>query len=258
VDITSRRELEGRLQQAEKYQSLALMAGGIAHDFNNLLTVIMGNASTAAAGVPPGSNAARSIAEVEDAAARAAELVAKLLAYTGVFWRELTPIVLSSEIEAAAPELREMIPPGIVLRFQFESNVPPVEAGTSEVRQVLRHLTTNAVEALDGAEDGSIEIAVSRVVLSTAEIEEQYPDRKLKPGTFVRLEVRDNGCGIPEEIRTRVFDPFFTTKFVGRGLGLSAVHGIVRAHGGAVRLSSSAKGTRVEVILPACNLSAAA
>jgi signal transduction histidine kinase len=254
VDITARRELESRLQQAEKYQSLALMAGGIAHDFNNLLTVILGNASAASAAMPPGTGPARSIAEVEAAATRAADLVSKLLAYTGRFWREMTPIVLSNEIEAAAPELREMIPPSISLRFQLEPNLPAVEAGTSELRQVLRHLTANAVEALEGQDDGSIEIAVSSCFLTESDIGEHYPDRMLRPGAFVRLAVRDNGCGIPEEIQTRVFDPFFTTKFVGRGLGLSAVQGIVRAHGGSVRLSSSAKGTQVEVILPACAL----
>jgi signal transduction histidine kinase len=258
VDITSRRELEARLQQAEKYQSLALMAGGIAHDFNNLLTVIIGNVAAATPQLPAGTNLTRSLEEVQAAALRAADLVGKLLAYTGRFWRELTPIVLSNEIEAAAPELREMIPPNVSLRFQLEPDLPPVEAGAEELRQVLRHLTTNAIEALEGVEEGNIAISVTRRNLSAAEIEERFPDRKLRPGTYVRLEVRDNGCGIPENIRARVFDPFFTTKFVGRGLGLSAVQGIVQAQGGAVRLESSEEGTLVEVVLPACESSVVA
>jgi signal transduction histidine kinase len=151
-----------------------------------------------------------------------------------------------------------MVPASVSIRFQLEPNLPPVQAGSSELRQVLRHLTSNAVEAVESTDSGKIEITVSRCELSPVEIEARYPDRNLRPGTFVRLEVRDNGCGIPEEILARVFDPFFTTKFVGRGLGLSAVQGIVRAHGGAIRLTSSAQGTTVEVVLPACQLPRAA
>ena len=250
VDITARKELESRLQQAEKMQSLALMAGGMAHDFNNLLTVIMGNVSSAAAEVPGTSRTGRALAEVESAATLAAELVAKLLAYTGRFWRETTPLALGDEIARLLPRLREIVPPEIAVRATADPSMPPIEAGSSEVQQVLLNLTMNAVEALENVENGQIEIAAERREFTAETLASLFPD-ELEPGEYVLLEVRDNGCGIPEEIQSRVFDPFFTTKFVGRGLGLSAVHGIVRAHGGAVRVASSPQhGTVAQAIFP--------
>jgi signal transduction histidine kinase len=250
VDITARKELESRLQQAEKLQSLALMAGGIAHDFNNLLTVMMGNASTAASEVARTSRAGRAIAEVESAATRAAELVAKLLAYTGRFWRETTPLALAEEIARLMTRLREIVPPEIAVHVKAEPSLPLIEAGSAEVQQVLLNLTMNAVEAVEEVEDGEIEIAAQRREFTAEELASLFPD-ELEAGEYVVLEVRDNGCGIPEEIQSRVFDPFFTTKFVGRGLGLSAVHGIVHAHGGAIRLAPlPQRGTVAQAIFP--------
>jgi signal transduction histidine kinase len=250
VDITARKELENRLQQAEKLQSLALMAGGIAHDFNNLLTVIMGNTSTVEAEVPRASRAGRAIAEVESAATRAAELVAKLLAYTGRFWRETTPLALADEIARLMTRLKEIVPSRIAVHAKADPSLPLIEAGSSEVQQVLLNLTMNAVEALEDVENGKIEIAAERREFTAEALASLFSD-ELEPGEYVLLEVRDNGCGIPEEIQSRVFDPFFTTKFVGRGLGLSAVHGIVHAHGGAIRLASSPqRGTVAQAIFP--------
>jgi signal transduction histidine kinase len=251
VDITARKQLESRLQQAEKFQSLALMAGGIAHDFNNLLTVIIGNASAAAAEIPEHTSAGQAIAEVQAGSARAAELVAKLLAFTGRFWREMKPIDLAGEITGMMPQLREIVPPAVSIYANIEPRLPLIEAGSSEVRQVLMNLTLNAAEAVEEAGSGDIAIAARRSEV-TEEVSDGSPEGPVKPGEYVVLEVRDTGCGIPEGIRDRIFDPFFTTKFVGRGLGLSAVQGIVRAHGGTIRLTSSTKaGTRVEVMFPA-------
>jgi signal transduction histidine kinase len=182
---------------------------------------------------------------------RAAELVAKLLAFTGRVWREFKPVDLAGEIDGLMPRLREMLPPAVSLHANIEPRLPLIEAGSSDVQQVLMNLTLNAVEAMEEAGSGDIEIAARRSEL-TEEILEGGPEGPVKPGEYVVLEVRDTGCGIPEDIRDRVFDPFFTTKFVGRGLGLSAVQGIVRAHGGTIRLTSSTKeGTRVEVMFPA-------
>jgi signal transduction histidine kinase len=250
VDITARKELESRLLNAEKFQSLALMAGGIAHDFNNLLTVILGNASAVATEVGRNTVAARAAAEIEIAATRAAELVAKLLAYTGRFWRDRTPLALAEAFDFLMPRLREIVPPQISIRAEAEPGLPLIEAGSSEMQQVLVNLTINAVEALEGAADGRIEIVAARRHLSGDVLAAMFPDPPA-PGEYVLLEVTDNGCGIPQEIQDRVFDPFFTTKFVGRGLGLSAVHGIVRAHGGAIRLTSTPRrGTRVQALFP--------
>jgi len=251
VDITERKQLEDQLQNAEKYQSLALMAGGIAHDFNNLLTVIMGNAACVASMAPPRSKAGQALEDLQTAAAKAAELVKQLLAFTGRFWCEVRPLVLSAEIETLKPHLRELVPAAISIAYDLAPDLPVVQAGPTEFRQVVESIVLNAVDALAGQESGRIEIRTSRCELSARDIAVMYPDGHLAPGSYVRLEVTDNGCGIPEDILTRVFDPFFTTKFVGRGLGLSAVQGLVRAHRGDVRLDSSLDdGTRAELLFP--------
>jgi signal transduction histidine kinase len=252
VDITERKQLEDRLQNAEKYQSLALMAGGIAHDFNNLLTVILGNAASVALTLPAKSKGRDSLDDLQIAATRAADLVAQLLAFTGRFWCEVHPVVLTTEIRKLTTRIREIVAPAAAIRYDLSFDLPPIQAGATELQQIVECLVANAAEALPEDDSGAIEIRTSRCELSDRDIQILYPDAQLAPGTYVRLEVSDNGCGIPDEILARVFDPFFTTKFVGRGLGLSAVQGIVRALGGAIRLDSSLHhGTRAEVIFPA-------
>jgi signal transduction histidine kinase/sensor domain CHASE-containing protein len=251
VDITERTLLTDRLQQAEKYQSLALMAGGIAHDFNNLLTIIIGNAACVAADAQPNSSIEARVADLRTAADRAAQLVAQLMAFTGRFWCEMKPVLLSAQIADMMPHLREMVPPSVEIRCDLAPDLPLVRAGRTELLHVMDSLISNAVEALEKRESGSIEIRTRRCNLSERDIQVFYPDRQLVPGRYVRLEVSDTGCGIPDEILNRIFDPFFTTKFVGRGLGLSAVQGILRALGGAIRLDSTLHhGTQVELVLP--------
>jgi signal transduction histidine kinase len=248
--LARRRELEQRVERAEKYRSLAQMAGGIAHDFNNLLTVIIGHANVLSMDLPASSGMSRSVADILAAANRAAELTSKLMAFTGHIWCDARPVNLSAEVSALHPAMREMAPPATELRFDLCPDLPVIHAGISEMQQVIHNLLENAAEALDG-NPGVIEIRTSHCELSAGDLGILYPDQQLTEGRYVRLEVTDNGCGIPEEISGRVFDPFFTTKFVGRGLGLSAVQGIVRAHSGAIRVESSLHhGTRVEVVLP--------
>jgi signal transduction histidine kinase len=172
------------------------------------------------------------------------------MAFTGHIWCDARPVNLSAEVSALHPAMREMAPPATELRFDLCPDLPVIHAGISEMQQVIHNLLENAAEALDG-NPGVIEIRTSHCELSAGDLGILYPDQQLTEGRYVRLEVTDNGCGIPEEISGRVFDPFFTTKFVGRGLGLSAVQGIVRAHSGAIRVESSLHhGTRVEVVLP--------
>jgi signal transduction histidine kinase len=248
--LARRRELEQRVERGEKYHSLALMAGGIAHDFNNLLTVIIGHANVLATDLPKFSDIGRSAADILAAANRAAELTSKLVAFTGHIWCDARPVNLSAEVFAMQPAMREMVPPATELRFDLCPDLPVVHAGIPELQQVVHNLLENAAEALDG-HPGVIEIRTSQCELSAGDLGILFPEQPLAAGRYVRLEVTDNGCGIPEEISGRIFDPFFTTKFVGRGLGLSAVQGIVRAHSGAIRVESSMHhGTRVEVVLP--------
>jgi two-component system, cell cycle sensor histidine kinase and response regulator CckA len=252
VDVTEHKALEERVQRAEKFASLALMAGGIAHDFNNLLTVIIGHASYLAAELPDRSPLHSRVNELETAAARAADLVSQLLAFTGRFWCDAKLLNLSAEIEEMKSSIRGMVQGSIAVRFDLASDLPLIQGGGTEIRQVIRNLVANAQDALSGSEDGEIEIRTTRTELLASQLEIFYPDQPLAPGTYVRLEMIDSGCGIPREIADRIFDPFFTTKFFGRGLGLSAVQGIVRAHQGGIRVDSyPGRGTRVEVIFPA-------
>jgi len=264
VDITAQRhaeeerrtfaaregDLEQRLVRAEKYSSLALMAGGIAHDFNNLLTVIIGDASLLTFEIEPQSAAATKLGDLMAAAERAAELTARLLAFTGQIWCTTEAMDLSARVLSAESSIRGKVPPGVELQFELAENLPLIRAGFAEVQQVIDHLVENAVEALDG-HPGTIAIRTGAGELSAEQIEIRYPDQHLAPGWYVALEVIDNGCGIPQEIMPRVFDPFFSTKFFGRGLGLSAVQGIVRAHGGGVLVDSlPRRGTRIEIRFP--------
>jgi signal transduction histidine kinase len=250
VDVTERKSLEKRLLRAEKYRSLALMAGGVAHDFNNLLTTILGNAEIARGEISPLSTAGSAISQILAAGNRAAELVGQLLAYTGHGWFELKPLDLSAEIRGLAKDLRAMTPDEVHLKFELAEGLPPVQAGAREFQHVLTNLVTNALEAI-GDGQGIVRIRTQKIRLSGRDLARDYPDQKLVSGAYVGLEISDSGAGVPSELAGRVFDPFFTTKFTGRGLGLSEVQGVMRAHRGGVRLDTSpARGACVQVVFP--------
>ena len=226
------------------------MAGGVAHDFNNLLTSILGYAHIARDEISPLSTTAHAIGQILASANRAAELVGQLLAYTGHGWIELKPLDLSAEIRGWAQDLRAMAPDQVDVRFELAGDLPPIQAGVREVQNVLSNLVANALEAnVDGR--GTVKIRTEACHLSASDLARDYPDQELASGAYVRLEVSDSGAGVPSELAGRVFDPFVTTKFMGRGLGLSQVQGIMRAHTGGVRLdTSSARGACVQAVFP--------
>ncbi len=247
VDISERKsqerlrnELERRLQRHERMKSLGIMAAGIAHDFNNLLTTIIGQASLALEDKTAVPGRARHLTELLEAAERAAGLVRQLLSYTGNSYHKLRLTDLAGVVGrwgdgakisvAAAPEL------------------PPVMADPDEVEQVIQNLVSNAIEA---SEEPRVEIAVDTYRVSNNEPDMISPDRKLDPGMYVRITVKDSGIGMTSEIAERAFDPFFSTKFLGRGLGLSEVLGIMRSHNGGLRLRTAPNaGTSVELFFP--------
>jgi PAS domain S-box-containing protein len=245
----ARLALEARLREAQKLQSLGVLAGGIAHDFNNLLTGVLGNASLALAGLPEGSPARESVRLMETAAQRAAELTQQLLAYSGKGHFVKERVQLSDVVREMAHLLEVSISKRCALELRFAPELPAVEADVAQLRQVVMNLIINAAEAI-GDRQG-------RISLSTGEVEvapgaSMGPlEEELAPGPHVYLEVRDDGAGMCPAVRERIFDPFFTTKFTGRGLGLAAVLGIVRGHRGAVRVESEpGRGTSFRVLLP--------
>jgi len=237
-DITERRrqeELERKLLDAQRLESLGVLAGGVAHDFNNLLTAIIGNAEVALGGLPADGAAAESLREVTKAARRAADLTEQLLAYAGrgTFVRE--PVELGRLVSEMAELLRVSLGQGVVLELDLAEGLAPVDADASSLRQVVMNLIVNASEAI-GSDAGTILVCTRPAGDDPA---------------HVHLEVSDDGPGMEAETRERLFDPFLTTKFAGRGLGLAAVLGIVESHSGRIDVvSAPGKGARFVVVLP--------
>jgi PAS domain S-box-containing protein len=250
-DVTQARKLEAKLQQAQKLESLGVLAGGIAHDFNNLLVGVMGNAGLARSGVPKHSPALAAIDDIEAAAVRASELTRQLLAYAGKGRFVISRIDLRRLVEEMANLLATAIGKNVSLRFHCDEPLPPVEGDATQLRQVVMNLITNASDAI-GEKGGVVTLRSSTIEVDRAYLLDFLPGEELAPGRYVALEVSDTGAGMTAETRARIFDPFFTTKFVGRGLGLAAVLGIMRAHRGAIKVySEPGRGSTFKVVLPA-------
>ncbi len=247
----ARRDLENQIQHTQRLESLGVLAGGIAHDFNNLLAVIMGRASLALADLPQDSSSRASIQEVICAARTAAELTQQMLAYSGRgrFTTEL--INLSQLIEDVARLVAAVISKKAILRLNLAADLPLIEGDPAQLRQVVINLLTNASDAL-AERSGHIQVTTGSQQVGDGELASLLPERHLPGGTYVFLEVVDTGCGMDRATMVKIFDPFFTTKFTGRGLGLAAVHGIVRGHHGALRVQSEPeRGAAFRILLPA-------
>ena len=231
------RKLEAQVQHAQRLQSLGILAGGLAHDFNNLLTIILGNARIALMDLPPDSPAVARLAEVETATSRAAELTNQMLAYSGKGRFMVRAVNLSRLAEEIAHLLQTVIPKKTAIQFNLASDLPAIDADPAQIRQIVMNLITNAAEAI-GEAGGAIQFSTGVVDADRTYLSGTYFDDHLPAGRYVYLEVADTGCGMSPETQAKIFDPFFTTKFTGRGLGLAAAIGIVRAHRGALKVSS--------------------
>lgn len=261
-DITRRKETEEALRQAQKHESLGVLAGGIAHDFNNLLTAILGNCNLASLSLAPASPVQGFLEQIEKASLRAAELTRQMLAYAGR--GRLTSQEL--DLNGLVMEVGQLLPLAIAkkarIRLDLAPLLPEIQADPAQLRQAVLSLVTNAAESLDGQEAGTITLRTwertldhpeSPTARSTegATAASTGPILPLAPGRYVILEVADTGCGMTQATLDRIFDPFFTTKFAGRGLGLSALLGILRGHGGSLQVASEpGRGTAMELFLP--------
>jgi len=257
-DVTDRKraeqaklEMERQLLHAQKMDSLGALAGGIAHDFNNLLAVIMSNVEIAISDVPRTSPVQNYLTNALLAGKRAAELTRQMLAYSGRGRFITTQIDISKLVRGLSDLLKVSISKSVRLEFNLASNLPVIEVDAAQIQQVLMNLVTNASEAI-ADKPGIVTISTSVRECDASYLAETRTSNKLRPGRYVILEVSDTGCGMDETVRAKLFDPFFTTKFVGRGLGMSAVLGIVQGHNGAIMVSSKPKkGTVISVVLPA-------
>jgi len=249
-----RRKLEERMQQAQKLESLGMMAGGVAHDFNNLLTPILGDASLALMDLPDDSEVRGRLEKIQRAAHRAATLTNQLLDYAGIGSIDTEPLDLSRLVLEMGQLMQSVVPKKAVLVYHLEEDVPAIKGDAVQLSQVVMNLITNASEAIETKRPGESRIAVrsGKVEVDRESLSQVFLGEGLPEGTYVYFEVEDTGCGMDAETRARIFDPFFTTKFTGRGLGLAAVLGIVRKHGGAIEIESEVdRGTRVRVLCPA-------
>jgi PAS domain S-box-containing protein len=234
-DITERKQFERRLMQTQKLESLGVLAGGLAHDFNNLLTGIMGNASLALQ-MRTAEGAQERIAEVLRASERAALLVSQMLAYAGKGAFVLEQLDLSQQVREIVPLIRVSIARAVELKLQLTDGLPRIEGDRSQMQQLVMNLIINAAEAI-GDRPGTVVIATAAAASGG--------ERQLV------FEVKDDGCGMDDATRARIFDPFFTTKFTGRGLGLAAALGIIRALHGEISVESApGQGSVFRVVFP--------
>ena len=232
-DRTHERMLQQRLHAAQKMEALGTLAGGIAHDFNNLLMVVLGHAELALNEISPMSPARRSITEITTAARRAADLSLQMLTYAGKAVFRVERVGLRDLVEEMAHLLKTAISKKAILNLNLERDLPPIETDPSQIRQIVMNLIINASEAI-GDRSGVITVSVGATRCDEEYLRRTELREALTPGLYVHLEVTDTGGGMDAETRSRIFEPFFSTKFTGRGLGLAAVLGIVRAHKGAL------------------------
>jgi PAS domain S-box-containing protein len=264
TDLSERRRaeedklaLERQVQHAQKLESLGVLAGGIAHDFNNILVAILGNADLALADLSPMSPVRGNLQEIQKAVKRAAELANQMLAYSGKGRFIVEPINPGELIGEISHLLEVSITKKAELKFNLAENIPTFRGSVTQIRQIIMNLITNASEAI-GDKSGVIALSTGAMDCDRAYlddvnnvlpsgIDEQQPE-----GVYTYFEVADTGCGMNAETIEKIFDPFFTTKLTGRGLGMSAVLGIVRGHKGILKIDSEVgKGTTFRVLFPA-------
>ncbi len=252
-DITERLSLELQLRQAQKMESLGTLAGGIAHDFNNILSGVIGFSELALMKADAIPEIKEYLKEIFYAGTRATELVRQILTFSRKTVVDLQPLQVSLVIREAIRMLRSTLPTTIEIKLSIANNLAPVLADPTQIHQVIMNLCTNASHAME-PDGGVLSVTVSQVVL-TPELMSGFPE--LAQGIYVQLQVRDTGCGIPEEHLPLIFDPYFTTKDLGEGtgLGLAVVHGIVKEYGGDIHIESGmGKGSTFTILLPATAL----
>jgi PAS domain S-box-containing protein len=248
IDITDEKHAQTQAFERQKLESLGVLCNGIAHDFNNMLGSILAETEVQLAESVVDSPVREGAEKIRAVAVRAAQIVRELMAYAG----HESPVRASVDLSSLVSEMLELIKISISksaeLKLDLPTNLPSVRANAAQIRQVMLNLVTNASEAL-ASNEGIISVSLAAIRPGAEVSAGEAP--ATSDAEYVRLMVTDTGCGMTPEIQAKIFDPFFTTKFAGRGLGLGAVQGIVREHGGTIRVSSvPGHGSRFEIFLP--------
>ncbi len=242
--------LEEQLQRTQLYESLGMLAGGIAHDFNNILMAIIGNTDTVMEQIDGPESARRLLAEVESSSRKASDLCRQMLTYAGRGGSSKVSLDLNTLILDMKDLLSVSRPDGVSLEFVMGDGLPLVEADPTQIGQVVLNLVKNAFEALPGS-GGSVAVRTGAAMFDESSLRGFFLPAMLRSGEYAYIEVSDDGSGLDAGQKEKIFNPFYSTRGPGRGLGLAAVLGISRGHGGSVRVfSEKGQGTTVQVLLP--------
>lgn len=245
-----RRELEESMQRTQKLESLGVLVGGIAHDFNNLLHAFMTNLVVVRNRIDQESPAVPRLNDMETVVRRAADLCRQMLAYAGRGRVVTEPVGLNHIVREMTGLLKLSAPKKVELRLHLDEQVPSLMADPTQLRQVMLNLVTNGAEAI-GTDTGLVTISTGVVRCERERLDRAILGSEATPGRYAFAEVSDTGCGMSTDTVAKMFEPFFSTKLAGRGLGLAAVLGIVRAHRGVVEVRSVVgEGTTCCVLLP--------
>jgi len=257
VDITdriraeeNRKRLELALQQTQKMESIGTLAGGIAHEFNNILGIIIGNNELVMDDLPEWSSARKSAEEIRIASFRARDVVQQLLLFSRKDESKSVPMDIKQVVTESMKLIRSSIPANIEIKQNIADDIAPVFGNATQINQILINLCSNATDAMIHR-GGSIEINLSSELLEEMS---QFRHPNLASGHYIKLIVRDTGCGMDNETLERIFEPYFTTKKIGKGtgIGLAVVHGIVESHNGVIWADSfPGQGTVFTILLPA-------
>lgn len=244
------KQMEVRLRQAQKLEGLQLMAGGVAHIFSNKLQGVLSFAEMALEKLPPESDVSTCVRNIKEAAWQAAEISRLMLTYVGQGQGKMKEISLSELVQTVCDHLRSALPAEISLCVALAHEDETVQVIVAELLQLTMNLFANAVEAI-GDEVGEITISTRIEAWGDDCLKQMVKQGDLPAGDYAVLEIADTGCGMDDQTQAKAFDPFFTTKFVGRGLGLAAVLGIVHGHNGAITIDSTpGEGTTVKILFP--------
>jgi len=242
-------KLEKQLHQAQKMEALGRFAGGIAHDLNNILYPMIINTEILLEDTAPNSSLHKTLKQVLDGAYRQRDLIKQILSFSRKEERKLEPICLSEVIQETMKFIRSALPSTIAIHMDNRAEHDTILGDSTQIYQVMMNLCKNASDAI-GGQDGTLDILIENTRLDSV--------LDLPPGEYIRISVRDSGCGMTPDVMSQIFDPFYTTKGMGKGngMGLSIVHGIIKGHEGSITAESEpGRGSSFTIHLPVMKIS---